>query len=92
MNVPRTSFIPITFSRFLLIFIVLAHTGAIAAFKGRVLVGVADTLRLYELGKKKLLRKCEFRRFPNLVKTLHTVGDRIFVGDLQVSRAFLGLS
>ena len=29
------------------------------------------------------------RRLPNFVKTLHTVGDRIFVGDLQESFHFM---
>ena len=28
-------------------------------------------------------------RLPNFVKTLHTVGDRIFVGDLQESFHFM---
>lgn len=36
--------------------------GALAAFKGRLLVGMETTLRLYDLGKKKLLRKCEHRK------------------------------
>lgn len=33
--------------------------GAIAPFQGRVLIGVGKNLRVYDLGKKKLLRKCE---------------------------------
>lgn len=33
--------------------------GAICAFQGRVLIGVGRLLRIYDLGKKKLLRKCE---------------------------------
>ena len=37
---------------------------AICSFQGRVLVGVGKYLRIYDLGKKKLLRKCE-----NKVKT-----------------------
>ena len=32
---------------------------AIAPFQGRVLVGVGKLLRIYDIGKKKLLRKCE---------------------------------
>lgn len=32
---------------------------AICPFQGRVLIGVGKMLRLYDLGKKKLLRKCE---------------------------------
>lgn len=33
--------------------------GAIASFQGRLLIGVGRFLRVYDLGKKKLLRKCE---------------------------------
>ena len=33
--------------------------GAIAPFQGRVLISVGKLLRVYDLGKKKLLRKCE---------------------------------
>ena len=36
--------------------------GALAAFKGRLLAGVGNVLRIYELGKKKLLRKCEYKK------------------------------
>lgn len=32
---------------------------AIAPFQGRILVGVGRMLRLYDMGRKKLLRKCE---------------------------------
>lgn len=32
---------------------------AIASFQGRVLIGLGKNLRVYDLGKKKLLRKCE---------------------------------
>jgi len=32
---------------------------AITSFQGRVLIGVGKYLRIYDLGKKKLLRKCE---------------------------------
>ena len=44
-------------------------------------------LRLYDFGRRKLLRKCENRRFPSIIVSLHTQGDRIFVGD--VSDSFL---
>lgn len=33
--------------------------GAIASFQGRVLIGVGRYLRIYDIGKKKMLRKCE---------------------------------
>jgi hypothetical protein len=59
--------------------------GALAAFKGRLLAGVGPVLRLYELGKKKLLRKCEYKQLPQHVAQLHVLGSRIVVGDVQVS-------
>ena len=34
---------------------------ALCPFQGRLLVGVGSTLRIYDLGKRKLLRKCEMR-------------------------------
>lgn len=37
--------------------------GALAAFKGRLLAGVGPIVRLYDLGRKKLLRKSEYRRY-----------------------------
>ena len=36
--------------------------GALVGFKGRLLAGVGSVLRIYELGKKKLLRKCEYKK------------------------------
>lgn len=32
---------------------------AMTPFHGRLLVGIKDTVRIYDLGKKRLLRKCE---------------------------------
>jgi hypothetical protein len=58
--------------------------GALAAFRGRLLAGVGASLRIYEAGKKKLLRKCEHRKLPTHIATLAVAGARIFVGDLQV--------
>lgn len=56
-------------------------------FQGRLLVGVGKTLRMYDLGKRKLLRKCENRLFPNCVVRLHCIpgSDRIYVGDVSES-------
>uniref|UniRef100_A0A8C5BMP9 Splicing factor 3B subunit 3 n=1 Tax=Gadus morhua TaxID=8049 RepID=A0A8C5BMP9_GADMO len=58
---------------------------AIAPFQGRVLVGVGKLLRIYDLGKKKLLRKCENKHIPNLVTSIHTIGQRVVVTDVQES-------
>ncbi|PSC75527.1 splicing factor 3B subunit 3-like [Micractinium conductrix] len=62
---------------------------AMAAFKGRLLVGVDATLRLFDLGKKRLLRKCEYRRLPTRVATLSVAGSRVYAGDGQESMVFL---
>ena len=59
---------------------------ALAHFQGRLLVGIGKSLRLYEMGKRQLLRKCELRnKLPTGVKTIQTVGDRAYVGDLLQS-------
>ncbi|KAK8791095.1 hypothetical protein WA158_005726 [Blastocystis sp. Blastoise] len=62
---------------------------AICEYQGRLLVGLGKTLRLYELGKKKLLRKCENRSLPYFVNVIRTEGERIYVGDLAESFTFL---
>jgi splicing factor 3B subunit 3 len=62
---------------------------AIASFMGRALIGVGRNLGLYDLGRKQLLRKCEARGLPTLVRTLSTSLDRIFVGDAQESIHFV---
>jgi len=58
---------------------------ALSHFQGRLLVGIGNSLRLYELGKRQLLRKCELRGLPTFVKTIQTVGDRAFIGDMMQS-------
>ena len=49
--------------------------------QGRVLVGVDNKLRIYDLGRVKLLRKCENKQVPNMIVRIKTEGNRIFVGD-----------
>ncbi|TIB68603.1 hypothetical protein E3P77_00973 [Wallemia ichthyophaga] len=61
---------------------------ALHAFKGRLLAGVGKALRLYELGKKRLLRKCENKSFAAGVVNLNVIGSRIYVGDMQESVSF----
>jgi splicing factor 3B subunit 3 len=63
---------------------------AIAPFTGgRLLLGMGRELRLYDLGKKKLLRKCQATDFPNAIVTLQAAGERIYVGDMQESLHFV---
>jgi splicing factor 3B subunit 3 len=61
----------------------------ICSFQGRVLVSVGNLLRIYDLGKKKLLRKCENKQVPNMIVQVQTMGPRIFVGDSQESCFFM---
>eukprot|EP00297_Palpitomonas_bilix_P002086 CAMPEP_0113888850 /NCGR_PEP_ID=MMETSP0780_2-20120614/13123_1 /TAXON_ID=652834 /ORGANISM="Palpitomonas bilix" /LENGTH=1167 /DNA_ID=CAMNT_0000877789 /DNA_START=21 /DNA_END=3524 /DNA_ORIENTATION=- /assembly_acc=CAM_ASM_000599 len=59
---------------------------ALASFKGRLLVGVGKLLRIYDGGKKKLLKKSENKFFPNLITSISVRGERIYVSD--VAEAF----
>ncbi|KAJ1550181.1 Splicing factor 3B subunit 3, partial [Cladochytrium tenue] len=58
---------------------------AMCPFHGRLLVAVGSALRIYDIGKKKLLRKLEAKGFPNLIVNIHTQGNRIVVADVQES-------
>lgn len=62
---------------------------AMVEFQGRLLVGIGRCLRLYDLGKRKLLKKCENKSLPVAIARLQTSGDRIFVGDLMESVLFV---
>jgi len=53
----------------------------IAACWGRILVGVGRTLRLYDIGASRLLRKSEARGFPGPITSIAISLDRVFVGD-----------
>lgn len=57
----------------------------LAGFQGFLLAGIGKSLRLYEMGKKALLRKCENNGFPTAVITINVQGARIIVGDMQES-------
>ncbi|XP_026279022.1 splicing factor 3B subunit 3 [Frankliniella occidentalis] len=58
---------------------------ALCPFQGKLLVGVGKMLRLYDMGKKKLLRKCENKHIPNLIVNIQAMGNRIFASDVQES-------
>ncbi|GAA6062045.1 hypothetical protein JCM10212_005030 [Sporobolomyces blumeae] len=61
---------------------------ALIAFQGRLMAGCGKSLRLYDLGKKKLLRKAENKSFSSMIMTLNTQGSRIVVGDAQESISY----
>ncbi|KAH9254154.1 hypothetical protein BASA81_007743 [Batrachochytrium salamandrivorans] len=66
---------------------------ALCFFDGRLLCGSGNGLTLYELGKQKLLRKCEARNLPSLVAFIKPVtGDRLVVGDANDSVVFVSYS
>lgn len=46
---------------------------AICGFQGRLLVGVGRMLRLYDMGKKKLLRKCENKVIIIIYEVFHNM-------------------
>lgn len=58
---------------------------ALCAYNGRLLAGIGKMLRLYDLGKKKLLRKCENKHVPNGIVNIQAIGKRIYVSDVQES-------
>ena len=59
--------------------------GALCEFGGRLACGVGKALRLYDVGKKRLLKKCEHRGIPTMVKDIQVVADRLWVSDTQES-------
>eukprot|EP01135_Chromosphaera_perkinsii_P004851 Nk52_evm15s299 gene=Nk52_evmTU15s299 len=62
---------------------------AIHPYQGRLLVGVDKVLRIYELGKKSLLRKSELKNLPNNIVSICSMGSRIVVADVQESVHFI---
>eukprot|EP01061_Rhynchopus_euleeides_P021061 TRINITY_DN3424_c0_g3_i1.p1 TRINITY_DN3424_c0_g3~~TRINITY_DN3424_c0_g3_i1.p1 ORF type:complete len:1222 (+),score=530.56 TRINITY_DN3424_c0_g3_i1:133-3798(+) len=58
---------------------------ALHPFQGRLLVAVNNVVKIYDLGRTKLLNKCENRQIPNMVVSLTSVGNRIFAGDITDS-------
>ncbi len=43
-------------------------------WKGKILAGIGNCLRAYEVGKKKLLRKAELKNLNSAVNTIKTIG------------------
>jgi len=59
---------------------------ALCPFFGKILVGVGNKLRLYELGRQKLLKKGEDKiTFPLLISQIKVDGERIFACDISES-------
>ena len=62
---------------------------ALLGFQGRLLAGIGTELRIYDLGLKQLLRKCQAQVAPNLIVGLQTQGSRIIVSDVQESVTYV---
>lgn len=58
---------------------------AFAEFGGRLVAGIGSLVRLYEIGKKKLLKKCETKKISSVVTGLNVAGQRIFVSTMNES-------
>ncbi|CCG81469.1 putative Nuclear mRNA splicing factor [Taphrina deformans PYCC 5710] len=51
------------------------------AFQGRLLVAVGGNARLYDIGRKRCLRKSETQVTENAIVGMHTQGDRVVLAD-----------
>eukprot|EP00668_Euglena_longa_P034958 GGOE01044886.1.p1 GENE.GGOE01044886.1~~GGOE01044886.1.p1 ORF type:complete len:1215 (-),score=437.39 GGOE01044886.1:243-3482(-) len=62
---------------------------ALCPFQGRLLCGVDNILRMYDLGRRKLLRKCENKNIPSAIVSIHKHANRVYVADVTESIHFL---
>lgn len=62
---------------------------ALLGFQGRLLVGVGPDLRIYDLGMRQMLRKCQAQVTPRLIVGLQTQGSRIIASDVQESVTYV---
>ncbi len=58
---------------------------ALQSWHGKLLAGVGHTLRCYELGKKKLLKKAELKELNSPITKIQLWGDRIFCSEMADS-------
>lgn len=61
---------------------------ALLAFQSRLLAGVGETLRVYDLGMRQLLRKAQAQVAPTTITGLQTQGSRIIVSTISESVIF----
>lgn len=59
------------------------------SFNGKLLASIGNRLRLYALGKNKLLKKCEYKDVPEAIVSIKVSGNRIFVSDVRESISVL---
>lgn len=54
-------------------------------WKKKILVGIGNCLRAYEIGKKKLLRKAQLKNLNSPINTIRTMGERIYTTEVADS-------
>ncbi|KAL4779714.1 CPSF A subunit region-domain-containing protein [Aspergillus varians] len=62
---------------------------ALIGFQGRLVAGIGTLLRVYDLGMKQLLRKCQAIVVPKNIVGLQTQGSRIVVSDVRESLTYV---
>ncbi|KAL3472155.1 CPSF A subunit region-domain-containing protein [Aspergillus californicus] len=62
---------------------------ALLGFQGRLVAGIGSVLRIYDLGMKQLLRKCQALVVPKAIVGLQTQGSRIVVSDVRESVTYV---
>lgn len=62
---------------------------ALLSFQGRLAAGIGPILRIYDLGMKQLLRKCQAPVVPKMIVDLQTQGSRIVVSDIRESVTYV---
>ncbi|KAJ5220467.1 pre-mRNA-splicing factor rse1 [Penicillium chermesinum] len=62
---------------------------ALRPFKGYLLAGLSRILRLYDLGLKQLLRKCQAPVVNTTIVDIQTQGHRIVVSDIRESVTYV---
>ncbi|MEN2497921.1 MAG: Splicing factor 3B subunit 3, partial [Marteilia pararefringens] len=63
--------------------------GAIHGHSGRALISIGRLVRVYDMGKKKLLIKTENRQLPNFIVDIKSVGNRVICADVQESLHYM---
>ena len=62
---------------------------ALLPFQGRLIAAVGKSLRIYDLGMRQMLRKCQAEVAALQIVSLNTQGSRIVVGDAQQGIIFV---
>lgn len=62
---------------------------AVTSFKGMLLAGIGNTLVLYTLGKRQLLKKSAIKLDCRIIVDVKSVGSNIFVSDVNDSVRFV---